>query len=218
MNKSKAGLIVLVFLSAGFFFFIAMLFGSSTQRQAVIDRKADVEAKLDAVAQSDLTIYWIGELPQELEHLAPVVQVISPGNVTRETMPVKAPSFHFEEHNPDGLLINEDSPRDYSAHMLIVITGSPEISDNGKDALLDAISKNGVPALAIGDDASEVLGNVLSYRRFNRGPDTSLYYCLGAGYTENPIPVETVRAGGMDLAEAIPDVIALAESDYIPQN
>ena len=50
MNKSKAGLIVLVFLTAGFFFFLAMLFGSSTQRQAVIDRKAEVEAKYpDAV-------------------------------------------------------------------------------------------------------------------------------------------------------------------------
>ena len=218
MNKSKAGLIVLVFLTAGFFFFLAMLFGSSTQRQAVIDRKAEVEANLDAIAESDITIYWIGELPQELEHLSPVVNVIAPGNITKETIPVRAPSFHFEEYNPDGVLVNEDFPREYSAHMLIVITGSPEISDNGKDALLDAISQNGVPALAIGDEASEVLGEILSYRRFKRGPGSSLYYCLGAGYTENPIPVETVKAGGMDLAEAIPDAISLAVSDYIPQN
>ena len=45
--------------------------------------------------------------------------------------------------------------------MLIVITGSPEISDNGKDALLDAMSQNGVPALAIGDEATlEVTANL----------------------------------------------------------
>lgn len=218
MSKSKAGLIVLVILTAGFFFFMAMLFGSGAQVQAIVERKTNVEASLDAIAGSDITIYWIGELPAELEHLSPVVNVIAPENVTRETIPVKGPAFHFEEYSPEGLLINEEIPKDYSAHMLIVITGSPEISDAGKDALLDAISKNGVPALAIGDDASEVLGGVLSYRRFNRGPDTSLYYCLGAGYTENPIPVETVRAGGMDLAEALPDVIALAWADYIPQN
>ena len=75
-----------------------------------------------------------------------------------------------------------------------------------------------MPFLAIGDEASEVLGEILSYRRFKRGPGSSLYYCLGAGYTENPIPVETVKAGGMDLAEALPDAISLAVSDYIPQN
>lgn len=216
--KNKAGLIVLVILAAGFFIFFALMFGSGAQVQAISERKANVEASLDAIAESDITIYWIGELPQELEHLSPVVKVISPENITRETVPVRGPAFHIEEYTPEGLLVNEEIPKEYSAHMLIVLTGNPVISDDGKAALLDAISKNGVPALAIGDEASEVLGDVLSYRRFKRGPGSSLYYCLGAGYTENLIPVETVKAGGIDLAEAIPDAIALAVSDYIPQN
>lgn len=216
--KNKAGLIVLVILTAGFFIFLALMFGSGAQVQAISERKANVEASLDAIAESDITIYWIGELPQELEHLSPVVKVISPENITRETVPVRGPAFHIEEYTPEGLLVNEEIPKEYSAHMLIVLTGNPVISDDGKAALLDAISKNGVPALAIGDEASEVLGDVLSYRRFKRGPGSSLYYCLGAGYTENLIPVETVKAGGIDLAEAIPDAIALAVSDYIPQN
>ncbi len=216
--KNKAGLIVLVILAAGFFIFLALMFGSGAQVQAITERKINVEASLDAIAESDITIYWIGELPQELEHLSPVVKVISPENITRETVPVRGPAFHIEEYTPEGLLVNEEIPKEYSAHMLIVFTGNPVISDDGKAALLDAISKNGVPALAIGDEASEVLGDVLSYRRFKRGPGSSLYYCLGAGYTENLIPVETVKAGGIDLAEAIPDAIALAVSDYIPQN
>lgn len=216
--KNKAGLIVLVILTAGFFIFLALMFGSGAQVQAITERKINVEASLDAIAESDITIYWIGELPQELEHLSPVVKVISPENITRETVPVRGPAFHIEEYTPEGLLVNEEIPKEYSAHMLIVFTGNPVISDDGKAALLDAISKNGVPALAIGDEASEVLGDVLSYRRFKRGPGSSLYYCLGAGYTENLLPVETVKAGGIDLAEAIPDAIALAVSDYIPQN
>lgn len=216
--KNKAGLIVLVILTAGFFIFLALMFGSGAQVQAITERKINVEASLDAIAESDITIYWIGELPQELEHLSPVVKVISPENITRETVPVRGPAFHIEEYTPEGLLVNEEIPKEYSAHMLIVLTGNPEISDDGKAALLDAISKNGVPALAIGDEASEVLGDVLSYRRFKRGPGSSLYYCLGAGYTENLLPVETVKTGGIDLAEAIPDAIALAVSDYIPQN
>ena len=161
--KNKAGLIVLVILAAGFFIFLALMFGSGAQVQAISERKANVEASLDAIAESDITIYWIGELPQELEHLSPVVKVISPENITRETVPVRGPAFHIEEYTPEGLLVNEEIPKEYSAHMLIVLTGNPVISDDGKAALLDAISKNGVPALAIGDEASEVLGDVLSY-------------------------------------------------------
>lgn len=218
MSKGKAGLIVLVFLAVGFFFFIAMLFGSSTQRQAVIDRKANLEAELDAIAQNDITIYWIGEVPAELEHLMPVISVVAPASVSEDTIPVRGPAFHYTEYTPEGVLISEETPKDYSDQMLIVITGNPELTDKGREVLLDAVSRNGVPVLAIGDEASEVLGQVLYYNRFHKGPDTSLYYCLGSGYTENPIPVETVKAGGMDLAEAMPDLIALAESDYIPQN
>lgn len=216
--KSKAGLIVLILLAAGVFFFIALLFGSNTQVKAGLERRAELEARLDDIASSDITIYWIGELPKELEHLSPVVKVIAPENVNKETIPVRGPAFHYEEYSPEGELISEETPRDYSRHMLIVITGNPEISDAGKEALLDAISKNGVPALGIGDEAAEVLGQIISYRRLKRGPGSSLYYCLGAGYKENPIPEEAVKAGGMDLAEAVPDLIALAVSDYIPQN
>ena len=218
MSKGKAGLVVLVFLAVGFFFFIAMLFGSSTQRQAVIDRKVDLETSLDAIAQTDITIYWIGEVPQELEHLMPVISVVDPAKISEDTIPVRGPAFHYTEYTPEGVLISEDIPKDYSDYMLIVITGNPEITDKGREILLDAVSKNGVPALAIGDEASEILGQVLYYNRFHKGPGTSLYYCLGSGYTENPIPEETVKAGGMDLAETVPGLIALAESDYIPQN
>ena len=216
--KNKAGLIVLVILTAAFFIFMALMFGSGAQVQAGMEKIANVEAGLDAIAESDITIYWIGELPSEMEHLSPVVNVIAPENVTRENVPVKGPAFHFEEYNPEGLLVNEEIPKEYSAHMMIVITGNPVFSDDSKAALLDAIANNGVPVLAIGDEASEALGDVLSYRRFKRGPGSSLYYCLGAGYTENPLPVEAVKAGGLDLAEAIPDAIALGVSDYIPQN
>ena len=218
MSKGKAGLIVLVFLAVGFFFFIAMLFGSSTQRQAVIDRKVNLEEKLDAIAQTDITIYWIGEVPAELEHLMPVISVVDPASVSDETLPVKGLAFHYAEYTPEGVLISEELPKDYSDHMLIVICGNPEITDKGREVLLDSVSQNGVPVLAIGDEASELLGQTLYYNRFHKGPNTSLYYCLGSGYTENPIPEEAVKAGGMDLAEVIPDVIALAESDYIPQN
>ena len=41
MSKGKTGLIVVVFLAAMFFVFIAVLFGSSTKRQGAIDKKEE---------------------------------------------------------------------------------------------------------------------------------------------------------------------------------
>ena len=207
MSRGKTGLIVLTFLAVFFFLFIAVLFGSSTSRQAALDRKTDLESKLDSIAGEDITIYWIGEPSPELEHLMPVINVITPGTASKDNLPVKSPSFHTSEYNPDGILIEEKIPVEYPEYMVIVISGSPELTDNGKAALLDAVAQNGVPALAIGDE----------YRRVHKGEGSSLYYCLGKGYRENPIPEDVVKAGGMDLAEAIPDLITLAMSDYTPQ-
>lgn len=218
MSKSKAGLIVLIFLTAAFFFFLAVLFGSSTQRQSVLNRNADLNAKLDSIAETDITVYWIGEPLPELEHLLPVVKVVDPASASKDTLPVRSPAFHIEEYNPDGQLVNEQIPVDYSDYLVIVITGSPELSGSGREALLNAVAKNGVPVIAIGGDAAELLGEVLSYRMVHRGPYSSLYYCLGSGYTENPVQESLVKAGGMDLAEAVPDVISQAASEYIPQN
>ena len=217
MNRSKTGLFVLTILAAMFFLFVAILFGSSTKRQENIDRRDEIFAKLDAIAQTDLTIYWIGEVPAEFEHLMPVITVIPYEQVSEETLPIKVFQFNVTEYDPDGVFVSEAHPREYSEHMLIVICGNPVISDPGKEALLNSISKNGVPVIAIGDESAEFLGSVLLHRRFKEGPGSSLYYCLGKGYKENPIPEDKVLAGGIDLAEAMPDIIDLANADYVPQ-
>ena len=218
MSRGKTGLIVLTLFAAMFFLFVAILFGSSTKRQGAIDRKEALDAEFDAIASNDLKIYWIGEPSREFEHLMPVVSVIDPGSASGDDLPVKGPSFHITEYNEAGQIINENIPIEYPSKMLIVMTGSPVLSESGKEALLDAVSKNGVPVLAIGDDAAEALGDVLSYRRFHKGEGSSLYYCLGHGYKENPIPQEAVTAGEMDLAEKMPEIIMHSMEDYTPQN
>ena len=214
MNRGKTGLIVLTVMAAMFFLFVAILFGSSAKRQVSINRINDLDAKLDTVSESDIRIYWIGEPMPELEHLFPVISIVPTETAGKADLPVKSPEFHTAEYNSNGELVSEAIPIEYPKYMFIVITGSPVMTDTGKEALLDAISKNGVPVLAIGDDASEFLDGVLSYRRLKRGPGSSLYYCLGAGYKENPIPEDSVKAGGMDLSESIPDLITLAMNDF----
>ncbi len=199
MHKGKTGIIVLTILAAMFFLFVAILFGSSTKRQDSIDRREAINARLDIIAQTDLAIYWIGEVPPEFEHLMPVIKVIPPEQASEETLPIKVFQYQVTEYDPEGNFVSEEHPREYSDHMLIVITGNPVISDPGKEALRDSITKNGVPVIA------------------KEGPGSSLYYCLGKGYKENPIPEEKVVAGGIDLAEAMPDIIDLGNADYVPQ-
>lgn len=217
MSKGKTGLIVLTILTGVFFLFLAILFESSTKRQAAIDRKTELDARLDIISEADITIYWIGEPQDELEHLMPVINVINSETASKNNLPVKSPSFHFSEYNTDGQLVREEIPIEYTDYLLIVITGDPEFTDEGREALLNAVSQNGVPVLAVGGQASEKLGEVMSYRMVHKKPDSSLYYCLGCGYKENIIPEDKVKAGGMDLAESYPDLIKLAVADYKPQ-
>jgi hypothetical protein len=219
MNRGKTGLIVLVVLAMMFFLFIAILFGSSAQRQSSIDRKAELDAKIDQIIASDITVYWLGDPPpEELEHLMSVVNVIPFESASKDTLPIKGPQFHTEEYDGFGTLVTENIPIDYTDHLVIVISGTPNLTEAGKDALLNSIAQNGVPVIAIGDDAANLLEEILSYRRVKRGPDSSLYYCRGKGYQENPLAEESIKSGGMDLAEAVTDQITLAVSDYSPLN
>lgn len=217
MSKGKTGLIVLTLFAAMFILFIAILFGSSTKRQDNIDRKADIDAKLDVIAQQDLTIYWIGEVPKELEHLMPVISVIPPETASSETLPIKVFQYHVTEYDPYGNFVSEEHPREYPEHMLIVLYGNITLTDSGKEALLDSIAKNGVPVIALGDEAATYLAKLLNRVRYHEGRGSSLYYCLGKGYKENLIPQEKVAAGGIDLAEGIPDIIEISNADYMPQ-
>ena len=206
MSRGKTGLIVLTILAAMFFLFIAILFGSSSKRQGVIDRKAALDEKLSAYAQMDITIYWIGEFP--------VTQVIAPESVSSDNLPIKTSSIHVTERDEFGNVVKEEIPREYSQYMLIVISGNPVLSDSAKEALSNAVAKNGVPVFAIGNEASEIIGNILMYYRHKSGPGSSLFYSLSSRYKENPIPEDIIQAGGMDLAEAMPEIIDLAIAQY----
>ena len=218
MSRGKTGLIVLTVFAMMFILFIAILFGSSTKRQQAIDRKAALDANIDTIIAADTTIYWIGDPPpEELEHLMPVVNVITPESASEDNLPVKSPLFHTQVHDSFGRLVSEQIPVEYTDNLVIVISGTPNLTQAGSEALLNSIAQNGVPVIAIGNDASEALGSILSYRRIKMGDGSSLYYCLGAGYTENPLSEEAVKAGGMDLAEAVTGQITLALSDYTPQ-
>ncbi|MBR4429738.1 MAG: hypothetical protein IKZ29_10460 [Clostridiales bacterium] len=218
MSRGKTGLIVLTVFAMMFILFIAILFGSSTKRQQAIDRKAALDANIDTIIAADTTIYWIGDPPpEELEHLMPVVNVITPESASEDNLPVKSPLFHTQVHDSFGRLVSEQIPVEYTDKLVIVISGTPNLTQAGSEALLNSIAQNGVPVIAIGNDASEALGSILSYRRIKMGDGSSLYYCLGAGYTENPLSEEAVKAGGMDLAEAVTGQITLALSDYTPQ-
>lgn len=216
MRGNKTGLVVIAFLAAMFFLFAASIFGSTVKRNASIAVKESVEADVQALAANDVTIYWIGETMTEFEGISSKISYISPAMVSRENMPIRGSSFHRTVYSPEGELISEDMPTDYSDMMVIIINGSPELTENGKAALLDAVTKNGVPVIAIGDEASELVSGLMYHRRLHTGPNTSLYYCLGVGFEEDPLSEEAVGAGGLKLADELTEVISKAMKDYVP--
>ena len=56
MSRGKTGVLVLIGLAAMFFIFIAILFGSSTKRQAAINRITALNDRCDLIAEQDITI------------------------------------------------------------------------------------------------------------------------------------------------------------------
>lgn len=214
MSRGKTGLIVLVGIAAMFFLFVAIIFGSTAERNAAIDRKGNLDSKFSEIAGKDLSIYWIGEVPKEYEKLIPVIKNVDPANASRQTLPVKSPEFHTVEKDAYGNVVKEEIPIKYPQYMVIVICGNPVFSEDCREALQDAVTKNGVPVIAIGDEASELLGSVISYKRLHKGAGSSLYYCLRKGHQERILPEEAVKAGGMDLAEAMPELLNKAISDF----
>lgn len=218
MSRGKTGFVILTFFAAMFLLFIAILFGSTSKRQEAIDRKAALDAEFDVIAEQDITIFWIGQMPSEYEHISSVTQVISPENVSFDNLPVKGHSYHIVNRDENDKITNEVFPNDYTRYLFIVIYGDVELSDTAKEALLDCISQNAVPVIAIGDGSSEIISDILMHRRSHTGEGSSLYYCLGSGYEENLIPKDKVIAGGIDLAEEMPAIFTKGISDYIPQN
>ncbi len=201
MDRNKTGVVVL-FLLVGFFFLgIAMVFNTSVRRNAVLKRQKDIEEKIASLNAMDLTIYWIGDVPEELESLKPKINIIKPDQIRNDNMPIKSTTFHITIKGEDGSK-KEIIPRDYSEFMLIVINTGSDLTDDANEVLRNCIVDNGVPVLCIGGKPCDTVGTILIHGA-GYSSDYSMLYKLKEGYEEPYLDTKAVASGGIDLAEAL---------------
>lgn len=188
-------------LLAGFFIIaVAMVFNTSVRRDSALKHQASINEKIEFLNSIDLTVYWIGGFPAELEKLRESTKVIMPEEITKENMPIKSSSFHITVTDEDGNK-QEILPRKYSEYMIIVITTGEGFSDDAKEVLRDCIVYNGVPVLCIGEDACEMIGTLLIHGS-GYSKDFSIFYKLNEGYQEPYLDTKAVSEGGSSLADA----------------
>ena len=200
MDRNKTGIIVL-FLLAGFFIIaIAMVFNTSVRRDTALKRQASVNEKIEFLNSIDLTVYWVGGFPSELERLRAKTNVIMPEEISKENMPIRSSTFRIKITDDKGDT-KEIVPRKYSEYMMIVLTTGEGFSDEAKEVLRDCIVYNGVPVLCIGSDACQLVGTLLIHGS-GYSKDFSLYYKLNEGYKEPYLDTKAVAAGGVDFADA----------------
>lgn len=199
VERNKTGVIVLVLLAGFFIIAVAMIFNTSVRRENALKRQNSVNEKIEFLNSIDLTVYWIGGFPSELEKLRQKTNVIMPEKVSRENMPVKSSTFRISITDAQGDT-KEIVPRKYSEYMMLVITTGEGFSDEAKEVIRDCIVYNGVPVLCIGSDACQFVGTLLIHGS-GFAKDHTLFYKLNEGYQEPYLDPKAVAAGGVDFAE-----------------
>ena len=200
MERNKTGIIILVFFAGFFVLATAMLFNTSVRRENALKRQESVNEKIEFLNSIDLTVYWIGGFPSELEALRASTNVIMPEAISDENMPVRSSTFHISITDDSGKT-KEIVPRKYSEYMMIVITTGEGFTDETKEVLRNCIVNNGVPVLCIGSDACQLIGTILIHGT-GYDKDYSIFYKLNEGYKEPYLDKTAVSAGGIDLADA----------------
>ena len=106
----------------------------------------------------DVTIYWIGDFPQQLSSVRS--KCVFPEVITEETMPMVSPGTHIVERDPDGNIVKELIPVEYTEHLYIIIN-KRVLTEDEYSVIRDCIRDNGVRALVFGRDAVNAFRNFL---------------------------------------------------------
>ena len=178
-----------------------MVFNTSVRRNAALAKQDEVNKKIASLNAIDLTIYWIGDVPKELETLKESMTVLRPEEVSKETMPVRASTFRITVKDESGAE-QVIEPRHYSEYMLIVINNVDGLNDTAKEALRDSVVDNGVPVLCLGGKTCNMVGTLLIHGA-GYSDDYSMFYRKNEGYMEPYIEAKTVSEGGLGFADAL---------------
>jgi hypothetical protein len=208
MERKRGYLVVIVAAAALMLLFVGLMYNAASLKKQNINLANQVAyASEKLAAKEDLMIYWVGDFPAELGGIAPVVTVISPDQISEDTMPVKSVEFKVTAYDADGNLVKDETPRDYKDNMLLVLYNVSFVSDEQKDIISNCIVDNNVPVLAIGRSSISITRDILMYTPGDFEENDSFYYLLGTGYKDHVLDNSAIAEGK--------DAFALNLCDYV---
>ena len=176
-----------------------MVFNTSVRRESALKHQSSINEKIDFLNLIDLTVYWVGGFPAEIENLRQSTKVIMPEEISEDNMPIRSSTFRITIKEDSGRT-KEIVPRQYSEYNLIVINTGSGFTDEGKAVLRNCIVDNDIPVLCIGKEACEFLGTLLIHGSGYKA-DHTIFYRRSEGYKEPFLDAKAVAAGGADMAD-----------------
>ena len=201
MNRSKTGVIVLIFVAVAFVVLLMMAGVQKTKKDgAAAQLEADLAAAVADIAQEDYMIYYIGTPPKELVNESVKMTVLSQAEITSDTLPVYTHSLTFTEYDEDGNIVDQEVPRDYPRFMLIYVDKSVILSEAHIELLHNCAVDNHVPVIIEGKDNIELFRNRLLLTVHMYSDDDTMMFTPWNSSQDHVIPAEHLESKGAEFA------------------
>lgn len=218
MERKRGYIVVIVAAAALMLLFVGLMYNAASLKKQSVNLANQVSYASEKLAsKDDLMIYWVGDFPAELSGIAPVVTVISPDQISEDTMPIKSVEFKVTAYDADGNLVKDETPREYKDNMLLVLYNVSFISDEQKDVISNCIVDNNVPVLAIGRSSISITRDILMYTPGDFEENDSFYYLLGTGYKDHVLDNFAIAEGKEAFALNLCDYVYSLFYGYEPE-
>ena len=218
MERKRSYIVVIVAAAVLILLFVGLMYNAASLKKQSVNLANQVSYASEKLAsKDDLMIYWVGDFPAELSGIAPVVTVISPDQISEDTMPIKSVEFKVTAYDADGNLVKDETPRDYKDNMLLVLYNVSFISDEQKDVISNCIVDNNVPVLAIGRSSISITREILMYTPGDFEENDSFYYLLGTGYKDHVLDNSAIAEGKEAFALNLCDYVYSLFYGYEPE-
>ena len=204
MTGRNAAIFILILFVTG----AAILFMMYQTRRIDVSRvnqdtEQHTEDLIASLNELDYHIYWIGELPQYMDAISDHVSVLNAASANYANLPVSEADTGFTNYDEDGNVISHIEQRDYASYMMIVINTTEELSEESLDIIQDCAVNNHVPVLVIGKSNIDAFRSHMILTHRNYDENSTMFFEISRTPVDNPIPPETVVAGGHAYADAL---------------
>jgi len=196
LGRRKTGVFIAILVT-----FALLIFGLGLYVKYLGNKSAQkkedelLRDSLYKVAAMDLTVYWIGDLPEDLTFLLGRIKKIDAGTLSRDNMPMKSPEFHMKNYDEDGNLIGESVPVEYSKNLLIIVNKETNFTDEDLSVISDCVISNKVPILVMGGGAIKTIKGHFIQSTMGIEDVDSYTYSMEYGVTNHVLDNEKLKAG-----------------------